>query len=76
MYRVFWLAILVRRSGTVRAQAVCQIGPYGYSPDWGIKPTDIPEPFRGPHFVCQGMQVSPPTRLALNMHLNCAKHKI
>jgi choline dehydrogenase-like flavoprotein len=46
-----------------RAQAVCQLGPYGYSPsDWGIQPNDIPEPFRGPHFVCQVMQVSPPTR--------------
>jgi choline dehydrogenase-like flavoprotein len=46
-----------------RAQAVCQLGPYGYSPsDWGIRPNDIPEPFRGPHFVCQVMQVSPPTR--------------
>ena len=46
-----------------RAQAVCDLGPYGYSPsDWGIAPNDIPEPFRGPHFVCQVMQVSPPTR--------------
>jgi choline dehydrogenase-like flavoprotein len=46
-----------------RAQAVCQLGPYGYSPsDWGIRPNDIPEPFRGPHFVCQVLQVSSPTR--------------
>lgn len=46
-----------------RAQAVCQLGPYGYAlSDWGIAPSDIPEPFRGPHFVCQVLQVSPPTR--------------
>jgi choline dehydrogenase-like flavoprotein len=46
-----------------RAQALCQLGPYGYSTsDWGIAEADIPEPFRGPHFVCQVMQVSPPTR--------------
>jgi choline dehydrogenase-like flavoprotein len=46
-----------------RAQTICQLGPYGYSPsDWGIAAIDIPEPFRGPHFMCQVMQVSPPTR--------------
>ena len=46
-----------------RAQAVCQLGPYGYTlSDWGIAPSDIPEPFRGPHFVCGVLQVSPPTR--------------
>ena len=46
-----------------RAQTVLQLGPYGYAPsDWGIGQSDIPEPFRGPHFVCQVLQVSPPTR--------------
>jgi choline dehydrogenase-like flavoprotein len=46
-----------------RAQTVCQLGPYGYLPsDWGIAASDIPEPFKGPHFICQVMQVSPPTR--------------
>jgi len=46
-----------------RAQEVCQLGPFGYeASDWGIAPSDIPEPFRGPHFVCQAIQVSPPTR--------------
>jgi choline dehydrogenase-like flavoprotein len=46
-----------------RAQGICQLGPYGYAlSDWGIAQSDIPEPFRGPHFVCQILQVSPPTR--------------
>src|SRR5271170_7264417 len=45
-----------------RAQPIFQLGPYGYAlSDWGIAPSDIPEPFRGPHFVCQALQVSPPT---------------
>ena len=46
-----------------RAQPVLQLGPYGYAlSDWGIAPSDIPEPFRGPHFVCKALQQSPPTR--------------
>ena len=46
-----------------RAQAVLQLGPYGYAPaDWGITSADIPQPFKGPHFVCQVLQVSTPTR--------------
>jgi choline dehydrogenase-like flavoprotein len=46
-----------------RAQAVCQLGPFGYAPsDWGIAPPDIPQPFNGPHFICQVLQQSPPTR--------------
>jgi len=48
-----------------RAQPVCQLGPYGYAPsDWGIAPAAIPQPFNGPHFVCQVLQKSPPTRFA------------
>jgi choline dehydrogenase-like flavoprotein len=46
-----------------RAQPVLQLGPYGYAlSDWGIGARDIPEPFRGPHFVCQALHQSPPTR--------------
>lgn len=46
-----------------RAQSVCQLGPYGYAlSDWGIAPADIPQPFNGPHFICQVLQQSPPTR--------------
>ena len=46
-----------------RAQEVLQLGPYGYAlSDWGIAPSDIPQPFNGPHFVCQVLQLSPPTR--------------
>jgi choline dehydrogenase-like flavoprotein len=49
-----------------RAQAVVQLGPSGYAlSDWGIAPADVPEPFNGPHFICQVMQwSSPPTRFA------------
>jgi choline dehydrogenase-like flavoprotein len=49
-----------------RAQAVVQLGPSGYAlSDWGIAPADVPEPFNGPHFICQVMQLSsPPTRFA------------
>lgn len=48
-----------------RAQTVLQLGPYGYaSSDWGIAPADIPPPFNGPHFNCQVLQLSPPTRFA------------
>ena len=46
-----------------RAQPVFKLGPYGYAlSDWGIAPTDIPEPFRGPHFVCKVLQQGPATR--------------
>ena len=46
-----------------RAQPVFKLGPYGYAlSDWGITPSDIPEPFRGPHFVCQVLQQGPATR--------------
>jgi choline dehydrogenase-like flavoprotein len=46
-----------------RAQPVLKLGPYGYTAsDWGIAPSDIPEPFRGPHFVCQVLQQGPATR--------------
>ena len=46
-----------------RAQVICQLGPYGYAlSDWGVAQSEIPEPFRGPRFVCQVLQVSPPTR--------------
>jgi choline dehydrogenase-like flavoprotein len=46
-----------------RAQPVLKLGPYGYAlSDWGIAPSDIPEPFRGPHFVCQILQQGPATR--------------
>jgi choline dehydrogenase-like flavoprotein len=42
-----------------RAQIVCQLGPYDYRPsDWGIAPTEIPPPFRGPDFECRILQVS------------------
>ena len=46
-----------------RAQPVLKLGPYGYAlSDWGIAPSDIPEPFRGPHFVCRVLQQGPATR--------------
>jgi choline dehydrogenase-like flavoprotein len=46
-----------------RAQPVLKLGPYGYAlSDWGIALSDIPEPFRGPHFVCQVLQQGPATR--------------
>ena len=46
-----------------RAQPILKLGPYGYAlSDWGIEPSDIPEPFRGPHFVCQVLQQGPATR--------------
>jgi choline dehydrogenase-like flavoprotein len=46
-----------------RAQDVCQIGPFSYAPDdWGIVPTRLPTPFRGPHFIPRIAQLSPPTR--------------
>jgi choline dehydrogenase-like flavoprotein len=46
-----------------RAQPVLKLGPYGYAlSDWGIAASDIPEPFRGPHFVCKVLQQGPATR--------------
>lgn len=46
-----------------RAQPVFKLGPFGYElSDWGIAPSDIPEPFRGPHFVCRVLQQGPATR--------------
>ena len=46
-----------------RAEPVLKLGPYGYAlSDWDIAPSDIPEPFRGPHFVCQVLQQAPATR--------------
>ena len=46
-----------------RAQRLFKLGPYGYAlSDWGIAPSDIPEPFRGPHFVCRLLQQGPATR--------------
>jgi choline dehydrogenase-like flavoprotein len=46
-----------------RAQPVLKFGPSGYAlSDWGIAPSDIPGPFRGPHFVCQVLQQAPATR--------------
>ncbi|HUC09229.1 MAG TPA: GMC family oxidoreductase [Stellaceae bacterium] len=49
-----------------RAQDVCQLGPFDYVPeDWGIVPTNVPAPFRGPHFIPKIVQLSPPTRFAL-----------
>ncbi len=49
-----------------RAQNVCQIGPFDYAPeDWGVIPSKSPAPFRGPHFIPQIVQLSPPTRFAL-----------
>jgi choline dehydrogenase-like flavoprotein len=46
-----------------RAHPVLKLGPYGYAPsDWGIAPSDIPQPFLGPHFVCRVLQQGPATR--------------
>jgi choline dehydrogenase-like flavoprotein len=46
-----------------RAHPVLKLGPYGYAlSDWGIASSDIPEPFRGPHFVCKVLQQGPATR--------------
>jgi choline dehydrogenase-like flavoprotein len=46
-----------------RAQPVCQIGPFEYTPArWGIDSAKTPDPFRGPHFVTKILQESPPTR--------------
>lgn len=46
-----------------RAQEVCQLGPFDYAlRDWGIDVAKIPRPFTGPHFHCQILQLSAPTR--------------
>jgi len=46
-----------------RAQDVCQVGPFDYTPDsWGVLQPKLPAPFRGPHFVPRIAQLSPPTR--------------
>src|SRR5258708_938346 len=46
-----------------RAQPVLKLGPYGYGlSDWDIAPDDLPESFRGPHFVCRVLQQGPATR--------------
>jgi choline dehydrogenase-like flavoprotein len=46
-----------------RAQSVLKLGPEGYAlSDWGIVPSLIPEPFRGPDFVCKVLQQAPATR--------------
>lgn len=46
-----------------RAQPVFRLGPYGYSlADWGIGPTDVPEPFLGPDLHCRVLQQAPPTQ--------------
>jgi choline dehydrogenase-like flavoprotein len=46
-----------------RAQTVLKLGPYGYAlSDWGIAPSDVPEPFGGPHFICRVLQQGPATR--------------
>ena len=46
-----------------RAQEVCELGPYEYSPArWGIDPNRTPPPFNGPHFITRVLQQGPPTR--------------
>jgi choline dehydrogenase-like flavoprotein len=46
-----------------RAQDVCELGAFDYTPDdWGVRQTKLPAPFRGPHFVPRIAQLSPPTR--------------
>ncbi len=46
-----------------RAQDICQIGPYDYTPPrWGVAPGKIPAPFNGPNFCSKILQESPPTR--------------
>lgn len=46
-----------------RAQPVLKLGRYGYAlSDWDIAPSDVPEPFRGPHFICRVLQQGPATR--------------
>jgi choline dehydrogenase-like flavoprotein len=46
-----------------RAQEVCQLGPFDYAPrSWGIDLNKVPQPFTGPNFRCEILQLSPPTR--------------
>lgn len=46
-----------------RAQPILRLGEYGYSlAEWGIEPTDIPEPFKGPHIITRVLQQGPTTR--------------
>jgi choline dehydrogenase-like flavoprotein len=46
-----------------RAQPVLRLGPFAYElEDWGINPTEVPEPFLGPHFQCRVLQQAPTTR--------------
>jgi len=46
-----------------RAQKVCQLGPCDYDPQrWGVDLKLVPQPFTGPHFQCEIVQLSPPTR--------------
>ena len=60
-----------------RAQPVLKLGPYGYAlSDWGIAPSDIPEPFRGPHLFAEFCSKVRLRDLDLNMGPNCAKHRI
>jgi choline dehydrogenase-like flavoprotein len=57
-----------------RAQSVLKLGPYGYAlSDWGIAPSDISEPFRGPHFVCKVLQQGPATRFGPEYGLELRK---
>ena len=45
-----------------RAHEVCRLGAYDYGlTSWNISPQDIPEPFRGPHFISK-ISRSNPTR--------------
>jgi choline dehydrogenase-like flavoprotein len=49
-----------------RAQEVCQLGSFDYAPEhWGVVESQVPPPFRGPHFIPRIVQISPPTRFAL-----------
>lgn len=46
-----------------RAQPILRLGEYGYSlSEWGIRPTDIPEPFKGPHIITRVLQQAPQNR--------------
>ena len=44
----------------LRAQKVCQLGPYDYRPSsWGITSIEVPAPFSGPDFECKILQENP-----------------
>ncbi len=46
-----------------RAQPILRLGPYGYSlSDWGLEPSDIPEPFGGPRIITRVLQQAPMNR--------------